>query len=371
MGMDTHAFTPLDTIGYYQVTERRAQQAAQGWPPLTCGDLLLTARCNYQCRYCNGLHLPGLPGTPSATGAPGAPAAPSDMPFEVASATLAAWMAEGLRYVRFSGGEPTVYRGLRECVRLCQAGGVARIALSTNGSLPLRAYEALLHDGVSELAISVDAARPALADDLAGRPGQWARTVANLRALAPQTYVIANIVLTAANATATAETVRFVHALGVADIKLMTDTHCAHQPRALEVLGQLEPELLAAHPLLRYRVRRLLAGRDVRGLGPGDSPRCHLVKDDSAVAGRWHFPCAIYARECGAPIGPVGPRMRAQRQRWFEQHQALQDPICRRACPDFMADYNRRCEALAQISEGVECTRAFLREGEPAAPLAG
>jgi hypothetical protein len=108
----------------------------------------------------------------------------------------------------------------------------------------------------------------------------------------------------------------------------------------------LEPEILAAHPILKYRVNNFLAGRDMRGLTAGDSRRCYLVKDDITVAGQWHFPCAIYSREHGVPIGPVGPRMRAQRQAWFERHDALRDPICHRYCPDFMAAYNNRCEAL-------------------------
>jgi hypothetical protein len=347
--MKNNLSAPLDAIGFYQVTEKRAR-ASLGAPRLTCGDLLLTSRCNYHCRYCNGLHLPE---------------AETETPLAVARDCLSAWLDDGLKFVRFSGGEPTLYRGLRECVRMCQAGGVERIALSTNGSLPLRAYEQLLRDGVSELAVSLDAARPAVADCLAGCPGQWQRTVANLRALAPQTYVVVNIVLTTENAGEVVDTIRFAHGLGVADMKLMTDTHCSRLPAGL---AELEPELLARHPILRFRVTNFLAGRDVRGLAAGDSPRCHLVKDDITVAGQWHFPCAFYCREGGLPIGPVGPEMRAQRQAWSIEHDALEDPICRRYCPDFMAAYNNRCEALAKSGVALALTTPKL---VCAVPVAG
>jgi hypothetical protein len=80
----------------------------------------------------------------------------------------------------------------------------------------------------------------------------------------------------------------------------------------------------------------------VRGLGPGDPDRCGLVLDDVASCGDEHFPCVIYMRESGAPIGKIGPTMRADRERWWREHDVKSDPICSNNCLDVCVDYNNR-----------------------------
>jgi hypothetical protein len=58
-----------------------------------------------------------------------------------------------------------------------------------------------------------------------------------------------------------------------------------------------------------------------------------------AVAGQFHFPCIIYLREGGNPIGKVGPNMRQERKVWAENHDCHKDPICNRMCLDVCVDY--------------------------------
>ena len=94
----------------------------------------------------------------------------------------------------------------------------------------------------------------------------------------------------------------------------------------------------------------------MRGLGPGDSHRCRLALDDSASAGGQHFPCVIYMRERGAPIGPVasGLAMRKARAEWVVNHDTHADPICRANCLDVCVDYNNRasCSASPETESG-------------------
>ena len=59
-------------------------------------------------------------------------------------------------------------------------------------------------------------------------------------------------------------------------------------------------------------------------------------------AGNWHFPCTIYMREMGAPIGEVSGSMRHERILWAEQHDTHKDPICRKYCLDATRDFNNR-----------------------------
>ena len=61
-----------------------------------------------------------------------------------------------------------------------------------------------------------------------------------------------------------------------------------------------------------------------------------------AVALNYHFPCVIYMREQGNPIGKVSKNMRKERQEWFEKHNTFLDPICKNNCLDVCRDYNNK-----------------------------
>ena len=59
-----------------------------------------------------------------------------------------------------------------------------------------------------------------------------------------------------------------------------------------------------------------------------------------AVMGELHYPCIIYMRENGMPIGKVGPGMREARKTWMETHDTHEDAICRKNCLDVCVQYN-------------------------------
>jgi hypothetical protein len=71
------------------------------------------------------------------------------------------------------------------------------------------------------------------------------------------------------------------------------------------------------------------------------------VLDDMAVMGGMHYPCIIYMREGGDPIGKAGTcHVREERAEWSRTHAVQLDPICDRNCLDVCVDYNNRHEEL-------------------------
>ena len=66
--------------------------------------------------------------------------------------------------------------------------------------------------------------------------------------------------------------------------------------------------------------------------------------DDLAITGSHHYPCIIYLREGGEPIGEVGPRMMANRRAWYRQHNCQLDEICAANCLDVCVAYNKKHE---------------------------
>lgn len=315
---------PLDEIGFYTMTDARARRASALSPLQRC-ELLITDACNFKCPYCRGCkeEYRGL------------------IPTAEWQRILSLWLAEGMRHARFSGGEPTLHPELADMVAFCRAGGVRRVALSTNGSAPRDTYERLLSAGVDDFSISLDACCASTGDTMAGGiPGAWERVVETIRWLATRVHVSVGVVLTDANEHDTTATVKFAHDLGVRDIRIIP----AAQRDGHVALGQLSPAVLAQHPNLKFRVDRLVQGKALRGLASNDNNRCPLVLDDMAVVGGYHFPCIVYLREGGQPIGRVTNRnaMRLSRAHWAQTHDTHADPICSKNCLDFCIAYNNR-----------------------------
>ena len=315
----------LDQIGFYTLTDERASHAGEK-SPMWRGEILLTSRCNYKCIYCQGLPIQ------------------NDISLELAIQAIDTWIADGLKNIRFSGGEPTLYKGLLSLVERCQQGGVERIAISTNGTAPLSYYKKLIDAGLDDICISLDTIGPSMAPIMAGvKNPHWDKVIGNISELSRLTYVTTSIVLTSKNAHLAKELIQFSSELGVSDIRIVTASHS--QSDILEAISEIEPEVLDSYPILKYRVQNYLKGWGARGLREGDTHRCHLVKDDCVVAGKWHYPCGVYLRERGAPIGGISPRMREERVAWFHTHDTYDDPICQQYCSDIYVEYNNRCES--------------------------
>lgn len=309
----------LKNIGFYTLSDDRVKQAGINSPLWRC-ELILTANCNFKCPYCR--HVGG-----------------KNIDYSIAESIIKQWSKEGLKNIRFSGGEPTLYNGLIDLVKLSKSLGIERIALSTNGSMPTALYEELMTMGVNDFSISLDACCAADGDKMAGNvKGSWGRVVHNIKYLAKRTYVTVGVVLTEDNNTSMASIIKFAHALGVADIRVIP----AAQEDCLIENVDIENNILMSHPILKYRIENMKAGRAVRGIYPHDSNRCGLVIDDMAAMSNKHYPCIIYMREGGNAIGNIGPSMRKDRETWSKEHDTHKDPICSANCLDVCKDYNNK-----------------------------
>jgi pyruvate-formate lyase-activating enzyme len=311
----------LEQIGFYTLSDDRAKDTCWNSRMQRC-EILLTNRCNFKCKYCRGLSWLN-----------------EDTPVACAERAISEWAKDGLRNIRFSGGEPTFYSDLLHLVRLCVLDDVEHIAISTNGSRPFDVYQELIHSGVNDFSVSLDACCASTGDNMSGVRGSWERVVENIRELSRQVYVTVGVVLTEENIKSVKNTIYFAHELGVSDIRIISAAQFNELP---EEISGIDQDVLDAHPILKYRIGHFLDGRNVRGIQEYDSHKCHLVKDDSVVAGKYHFPCVIYLREGGEPIGFVGENMRAERKEWFEQHNSFCDPICKKNCLDVCIDYNNK-----------------------------
>jgi molybdenum cofactor biosynthesis enzyme MoaA len=317
----------LQDIGFYTLCDERVAGLSPTSPMWRC-EMILTERCNFNCPYCRGLRDDCL----------------GDMPYGKAILTLNTWCNEGLKNVRFSGGEPMLYKDLPGLVEFCKARGVERIAISTNGSFPLKKYLELVELGANDFSISFDACCASECGKMCGKAAKMFERICNsIRELSKVTYVTVGVVLTDDNADNLVGIVQMAHDLGVADIRIIPAAQNGNMVKGVQTLPE---SLLEHHPILAYRVKNMLAGDPVRGHRNVDSDRCYIPVDDSVVCGRYHFPCVIYMREHGKPIGVVGPDMRAERIEWAKNHRPKSDPICCKNCLDVCIDHNNKCYDL-------------------------
>lgn len=322
----------LEEIGFYTLSDKRAAETSLTSNMKRC-EIILTNKCNFKCPYCRGLRKDCI----------------GDMPLEKVKFTIDCWAKDNLENIRFTGGEPTCYPHLKEVIKYAKEKKIKRIALSTNGSADLSFYKELIKLGVNDYSISLDSCCSAVGKKmLGGIEGMWEKTIENIRELSKLVYLTVGMVFSSENISQAKESIEFADRLGVADIRVLASAQF-NEPLNIP---DLSDDILEKHPILKYRMGNYKKGRNVRGLKTNDNSQCPLVLDDSAVAGDWHFPCIIYLREKGNPIGKINRNMRKERYEWFKNHNCYEDEICKKNCLDVCIDYNNTSKKLRGVKNG-------------------
>jgi len=323
----------LNKIGFYTLSDERVKNTSEFSQMKRC-EMIITEYCNFRCSYCRGLKNE-IYGERKV----------KELSLEEIKHNIDLWCEnEPLENIRFSGGEPTLHKDIVEIITYSKTKGIKRIAISSNGSSKTSLYEELAKVGCNDFSISLDACCAEDGDKMAGGiKDSWNKVINNIRILSKLTYVTAGVVLTPDNISKTIDTIRLAHQLGVSDIRIIS---AAQWNEPIPRLNEIEEEVLNAHPILKYRVRHFAEGRNVRGISKTDSNKCALVLDDSVIAGDYHFPCIIYMREKGNPIGKISNNMRKERLDWFQSHDCFKDEICKKNCLDVCVDFNNKYRQL-------------------------
>lgn len=315
----------LENIGFYSLSDQRAKTVSWESDLQRC-ELILTDRCNFRCLYCRGIKE-DLQG---------------DLSMEQAKEIIDIWASGNIHNVRFSGGEPTVWKGLLELVQYTKAKtSIEHIALSTNGSASIEYYVKLFEAGVNDFSISLDACCAMTADVMAGTNAKFEHISNVIRELSKVTYVTVGVVLDEHNNEELDKIIAYATGLGVSDIRIIPSAQSNHF---------LKVNVQTQYKILKYRLNHINSGRHIRGIQEHNCSKCHLVKDDMAVLHGQHFPCIIFMREQGDPIGSMYGKtlkeIRAERKEWFDKTNTKDHPICKKNCLDVCIDHNDKVESF-------------------------
>lgn len=319
----------MDNIGFYTLSDNRCRTVSWYSDMQRC-ELILTDRCNFNCLYCRGIKKEYR----------------GDISFQQAKGIIDIWTSGNLHNIRLSGGEPTLWPNLLELVKYIKSTNrdIEHIAISTNGSANLDYYIELYKAGINDFSISLDACCAATADMMAGTESKFNHISTVISELSKLTYVTTGIVLTEDNVIELPKIIDFATTLGVSDIRIIPSAQ----------FNKIHPiEIKTNYKLLKYRLNNLKNGNHLRGLKDTDCNQCHLVKDDMAVLYGKHFPCIIYMREQGNPIGDIYGKtlsaIREERREWFKNTDTQKDIICKKNCLDVCIEHNNKCEYYAKI----------------------
>lgn len=322
--------------------------------------VFLTYRCNLQCTYCKSVprNAGELERFPQRAGS---------FTLDTFNRLLRSYNGICIRHMHFTGGEAALVLELPQMMARAKRHGVSYTSITTNGTLPFRAYEALIESGLDEIRVSIDACDPKMGALLTGSRQAWPRSVrtlerlAGLRAAHPRLFVIANTVVTRLNRQEVGCIAKFLISLGSCDLKLITaiqekDT-LGSFPEVYSVVKEMETLVRAYSPgrfdLLKRKIHTVFdpTAIGLEEIAAQPDWRCYLPLTERTVDTMYYYPCSVYLREGGEPIGKVGEPLSLQFRKiayFVNNGNCLFDPICRKYClyctKSFNLAANRRRE---------------------------
>jgi len=321
----------LEEIGFPAMSDERAENVNE-FSNLSRCELIITDVCNLSCLYCNGLS--------KEYGKP--------ISLERAEYIVDQWASHKLQHASFSGGEPMCSPHIFRLVERLKKNEVPYISLSTNGTFPYESYERLVNLGATHFSISIDGKDSEIADKMAGVKGAWKKAIENIERLSKISYVTASTVIGIDNWKEAPEIIEFIHSLGVADIRFSTATQ---YNKIVPTFARIPQEILLNHPILKFRVNRIIEGKSMRGANT--TKNCWLPLDDMVVSNNYHFPCTMQMREGGQYIGTLTNEdgsnksmktIRKERANWCNNHNCFEDKICQKYCMDFIIAHNEKVQ---------------------------
>jgi len=336
----------LHHTGYPSLNEARATQAAElvkKEQPARIKrlDVLLTYRCNLTCTYCR---FPV-----------------SDRLFPEEYLLRLVEQAPELQWLHLSGGEPTCHPRFLAIVQALKQRSI-HLTVTSNGTAPIEVYWALLDEGVDEINISLDQHRTrgffanARNHELFDQVWKTMQSLGEKRRHRNQSLLRVNACVDIEDIHSLPEITSLLDQLEFDDIKYVTISQNDYFPPELieEYQQTIAPQLLAfaqggKYPMLAYRAQQLLAP-DFRGVRHWNVPRCLLLMDELCCDDTSYYPCIIYFREFGHPIGnhvtETFDQMNRKRAQFFQHFVPGEDALCLRYCPDVTRIYNTRAGHL-------------------------
>ena len=320
--------------------------------------LFTTFRCNFACRYCKTIKR-----NPAYTSANQL----REYTFPLFRRMLEQRIPHPIVHIHFTGGEATLVKDLPEMVGLAVEHGIL-CSLTSNGTAIPEFYRRLVENGLHEIRISCDAHIPEQFDAIVARRGAYHRVIQTIRDLVrlrdeegKALYLILNMCVAPENRQYLVEFVKRSVSLNPNDVKLIPvaqeSKHLGEFKEHQRILEELEAFLAdfpeERFPLLRRKLKTVFAP-NTWGFEDLASERlmahCFVPLTERILDTTSYYPCPVYVREGGAPLGSLEEDdFETQQQKihtFVRGESCLTDPICRPNCINCLKKFNLLANAL-------------------------
>jgi molybdenum cofactor biosynthesis enzyme MoaA len=340
-----------------QIKESVQYYAGRRGLPLHRLTVFVSHRCNMFCHYCQGPHLTVLEGDTDAK--------KTMLREDVQADKFGAYLDEILqasdfiRHVHFTGGEATVNKQLPALIAATKARGLLS-SITSNGLAGPDFYERLVESGLSEVRISFDSADPATFEKSVGVVGAFDKVVESIHKITGlrdegkhDVFLVINACVGESSLKHMEETMSFMLTLEPNDLKFLLIVQdksvvTQHESNGLttELHRLLDPYPKERYYLLRRKIDSLFDANS-SGLEEAQAQthvkRCFIPMTERTLDGQNYYPCSIYLRHYGEPIGSLNESFERQQEKtlsFVESHNCREDPICLKYCVNCCKIYN-------------------------------
>jgi molybdenum cofactor biosynthesis enzyme MoaA len=334
----------LEKIGFYTLTDKRAKNLKYDCN-IERAEVILNNKCNFDCVYCKDKK------------------GNYEISIRKAKKIIDLLADRNVKNIRFSGGEPTLYPFLLDLIqRVKKIKSIEHIAVSTNGSADLNFYIKLYEAGVNDFSISLDSCCSDIFNIMSSTGNYYDKVIRNIKILSKLTYVSIGMVInennnrnytesyfsinhkksSVINKNTVIDTINFLYDFNISDIRVIPAVQYGKFLKDFNI----EKKILKKFPILNYRYNRMKKKLPIRGLNKNNSKKCFLVLDDILIKNDYHYPCPIYYRESGPPIGKINDDIKKDRYEWFLKTNTHNDNICKNNCLDICKEHNNKKRSL-------------------------
>ncbi|MCX6744644.1 MAG: radical SAM protein [Candidatus Parcubacteria bacterium] len=318
--------------------------------------VFVTHRCNLRCHYCNGPHMDLKSGPVEKKRG----LLRTKLHYKAFKSLLEKLKSQvKVKHIHFTGGEATLNPQLPQLVKMASEFGILS-SLTTNGTAPFEFYRQLIANGLTEIRISLDSDQAEKFDAIVKVKGTFAKVTENIRRITQlrdeqgaDIFLILNACVSSASLAEMEKALDFFLSLKPNDIKFLTIAQDKENISLLKdealtktlqsKLNEYPPQYF---PLLRKKIANLFDPEATGFLDPQSAKlmkSCFIPLTERTIDGKHYYPCSIYLRYLGQPIGHLSESFKVQQRKTTEfvrQHDCKTDPICSQFCTNCCKTFN-------------------------------
>lgn len=263
-----------------------------------------------------------------------------------------------IKHLHFTGGEASLVKDISKMIKYAKNFGVEFISTTSNGTLNSSKYLELIESGLDEIRVSLDTNELILSKKITGKNESLNKTLetmdflSKIRTNYPNFFFIINTVINNHNYNNLPNFIEFLLKYNIDDIKLITEVEkkdfivtLKNKNEIIDKINSfLEKYDKNTFPLLRKKLNTVFE-KDCIGLEEISKKnwKCYIPFTERTVDKLYYYPCSVYLRENGEPLGKITDSYQEQINNtvnFVENGNCLEDSICKKYCLNCTKNYN-------------------------------